>query len=432
MPTVHITKPGKDAKVSPIEEVQIAVNAEDDFPLQELDVHYSVNGAPEKVASMLKQKGAKQVEGTMMLSLEDFKLVPGDIVSLYATTRDGKNAAKTDMYFIEAVPFEFEYSQSQAGGGGGGGGGADQDQQISAREKEIIAATFNQLKGDAKVKAAAAENGKYLSEVQAKLRDQAQSLANRTKARQLDGSGAGFQQFVKEMELAVASMTPASDKLKGLAFQDAMTPEQQALQHLLRAESTFRQIQVQISKGGGGGGGGGGAGRDLANLFDLELDKDKNQYETNAGSSAEQQKQQQVDEALKKLEELARRQQQLAEQQQNNPQQLAQQRYQQEMLRREAEELKRQMEALQRGDQGQQRSTGPAGAAGPARPADRPAAASGGQSGQQGSRRAQSVAAASSGQTAGTARATAAGPESGDDRNSWSGRSRISSRPSRT
>ena len=134
----------------------------------------------------------------------------------------------------------------------------------------------------------------------------------------------GVPQFVKEMELAVASMTPASEKLKGLAFQDAMTPEQQALQHLLRAESTFRQIQVQISRGGGGGGGG-GAGRDLANLFDLELDKDKNQYETNASSAAEQ-KQQQIDDALKKLQELARRQQELAQQQQNQ-QQLAQQRW---------------------------------------------------------------------------------------------------------
>ena len=56
--------------------------------------------------------------------MEEFKLVPGDIVSLYATARDGKNSAKTDMFFVQAVPFEFEYSQSQAGGGGGGGGGA--------------------------------------------------------------------------------------------------------------------------------------------------------------------------------------------------------------------------------------------------------------------------------------------------------------------
>ena len=353
MPEVRITKPGRDAKVSPIEEVGITVTGQDEFPLQELDLHYSVNGNPEKVISMLKDKGAKQVEGSTLLSMEDFKLVPGDIVSLYATARDGKNTQKTDMIFVQAVPFEFEYSQSQESGGGAGGGGADdQQQQISEREKEIIAATFNQIKGDAKAKASAAENGKYLSDVQAKLRDQAQSLANRTKARQLDSNGSAFSQFVKEMELAVAAMSPASDKLKGLAFQDALTPEQQALQHLLRAESTFRQIQVQISRGGGGGGGGGGAGRDLANLFDLELDKDKNQYETNASSAAEQ-KQQQIDDALKKLQELARRQQELAQQQQNQ-QQLAQQRWQQEMLRREAEELKRQMEALQRGDQQQQ------------------------------------------------------------------------------
>jgi len=358
-PVVKITKPGKDAKVSPIEEFGVTVTGEDAYPLQSLDLHYSVNGAPEKVISMLKQKGAKTSEGTTTLSMEEFKAVPGDVVSIYATAKDGKNNAKTDMFFVQAVPFEFEYSQGQGGGGGGGGGGADQqEQQISEREKEIIAATYNQINGDAKMKAAAAENGKYLSDTQAKLRDQAQSLANRTKARQLDGSGAGFQNFVKEMEAAVAAMTPASDKLKTLSFTDAMPAEQQALTHLLRAEATFRQIQVQVSRGGGGGGGGGGgAGRDLANLFDLELDKDKNQYETNSGSAAEQ-KQEQVDEAMKKLEDLARRQKALADQQQNNPQQLAQQRYEQEMLRREAEQLKREMEALQRGDQSQQGQQG--------------------------------------------------------------------------
>ena len=112
-PTVRITKPGKDANVSPIEEVDIAVSAEDEYPLQDLDIHYSVNGAPEKLLPLLKQKGEKKVEGHAMLSMEDFKLVPGDIVSIYATAKDGKNTTKTDMFFIEAVPFEFNYTQSQ-------------------------------------------------------------------------------------------------------------------------------------------------------------------------------------------------------------------------------------------------------------------------------------------------------------------------------
>ena len=90
-PTVRITKPGKDAKVSPIEEVMVGVSAEDEYPLQEMDLHYSVNGAPEKTVSLLKEKGAKKVDGATMLSMEDFKAVPGDIVSIYATAKDGKN-----------------------------------------------------------------------------------------------------------------------------------------------------------------------------------------------------------------------------------------------------------------------------------------------------------------------------------------------------
>lgn len=258
-PTLRIVKPGRDAKVSPIEEVGVQVTAEDEYPLQELSLRYSVNGAPEKTISLLKDKGAKKVDGVSLLSMEDFKAVPGDIVSLYAVARDGKNTQKTDMMFVQAVPFEFNYTQSQQAGGGGGGGGDQQEQQVSEREKEIIAATFNQLKGDAKAKATAGDTAKFLSEQQAKLRDQAKSLSDRTKARQLDDSGAAFTQFVKEMDAAIAVMTPASDKLKAQAFQDALQPEQQALQHLLRAEATFRDIQVQISRGGGGGGGGGGS-----------------------------------------------------------------------------------------------------------------------------------------------------------------------------
>src|SRR5580704_17063262 len=112
-PTLRIVKPGRDAKVSPIEEVGVQVTAEDEYPLQELSLRYSVNGAPEKTVNLLKDKGAKKVDGTTMLSMEDFKAVPGDIVSLYAVARDGKNSAETDMMFIQAVPFEFNYTQSQ-------------------------------------------------------------------------------------------------------------------------------------------------------------------------------------------------------------------------------------------------------------------------------------------------------------------------------
>ena len=46
------------------------------------------------------------------------------------------------------------------------------------------------------------------------------------------------------MEEAAKQMGPASDKLKAQGWKDALEPEQKALQHLLRAEATFRDIQV--------------------------------------------------------------------------------------------------------------------------------------------------------------------------------------------
>ncbi len=142
-------------------------------------------------------------------------------------------------------------------------------------------------------------------------------------------------------------MGPAAEKLQQRKWQDALPDEQKALQHLLRAEATFRQIQVAFGNGGGGGGAGGGAGRDLASLFDLELDTEKNQYETAQTAGSQSQQEKDIDEALQKLDQLARRQEELAQQQRNSTQS-SEQRWQQEMLRRQAEELQRQMEQMAR------------------------------------------------------------------------------------
>lgn len=356
-PDVRLIKPGGDYRASPIEEVTVTVNADGEFGLRDVAVHYSVNGGDEKTISMLKEKSAKQVNNSTVISLEDFKLVPGDVVSVYATAKDARSESRTDMYFIQADPFERQFSQSQqAGGGMGGGGGFGQGDQtdIAQREKEIIAATFKQKSDSDKKpsKQESAENGKFLSGVQAKLRDQAVSLASRLQRRELSDANQEFSDFEKDMSAAATAMAPAAQKLQQQKWTDALPDEQKALQHLLRAEATFREIQVAFGARGGGGGGG-AAGRDLSSLFDLELDTEKNQYETGQTANSANQRAQEIDEALQKLEQLARRQEELAQQQRNGSQSY-QQRWQEEMLRREAEELQRQIEQLQRNQQQQQ------------------------------------------------------------------------------
>jgi hypothetical protein len=350
-PSVRIERPGRDAKVSPIEEVTIAARADDDFGLQELALHYSVNGGAEKTLPLLSSKGSLDAAASTTLALEDFKLQPGDIVSFYAAARDARQAARTDMYFLQAEPFERAYSQSQQEGGGGGGG-QEQDNRISDRQKEIIAATWNELR-DKRDRGTAAENARFLSGVQSTLRDQARSLARRMNSRELSGANDEFKNFSKYMEQAAAAMDTASGKLRSSDWQAALAPEQQALQNLLRAEALYRDIQVAFGNRGGGGGGRGGMGRDLENLFDLELDTEKNQYETGRQSAASE-RDREMDETFQKLEQLARRQQELASRQQQ--QQSFQQRWQQEVLRREAEQLQRRIEQLARGSQGDSQS----------------------------------------------------------------------------
>ncbi len=343
-PVLRIVRPGRDAKVSPIEEVTIAVEAEDDFGIQDISLRYSVNGGPEKTLPLPAQKGAKQAEGSAVIALEDYQLVPGDVVALYATARDARTAAKTDMYFLEAQPFEREYSQSQQMSSGGGEGGAEN--RISQRQKEIIAATWNQLRDGSHDGKSPADNARFLAEVQRTLGDQARSLARRMQSRQLSSTNQEFQSFSADMEKAAAAMDEAAGKLRATRWQDALAPEQKALQHLLRAEATFRQIQVAF--GNQRGGQGGGSGRELESLFDLELDTEKNQYETGQQTPSASQRNREVDETLQRLEQLARRQQELAGRE-RQAQQSSQQRWQQEMLRREAEELQKRMEQLSRG-----------------------------------------------------------------------------------
>jgi hypothetical protein len=350
-PTVKIDRPGRDAKVNPIEEVTITVNAEDDFALNDVSLHYSVNGGAEKSVSLLSQKGAKTSEGKYVLALEDYKLAPGDLVSVYASAKDARNTSKTDIYFIQAEPYERNYSQAQSGGGGGGMGGGD-DQQISQRQKDIIAATWNEYKNGSKDASVAADDAKFLAEQEGKLAGQAKSLADRMKARELDTTPQ-FHAYATEMEDASKSMIESAQKIRAQKWDEAMPQEQKALQGAQRAEAAFRDIQVAFGTQGGGGGAG-GAGRDLENLADLELDREKNQYETGQQSASDSHAQE-IDKALQKLAELARRQQELAAK--KDQQQPFRQRWEQEMLRREAEQLQKQMEQLQRGDSSQQQSS---------------------------------------------------------------------------
>ena len=127
----------------------------------------------------------------------------------------------------------------------------------------------------------AADIAKLLSQSQATLHDQAVSLSGRLEARELTNEVQAISDFQKDMIAASAGhgagrAAIAAGEVEGRHPQRA---EGAAIPAARRSHLPADSGRVW-QRGGGGGGGGGGAARDLAALFDLELDTEKNQYET--------------------------------------------------------------------------------------------------------------------------------------------------------
>lgn len=352
-PEIEFARPGRDWSASSVEEVTASVLAVDDYRVEKLELRYSVNGGAWQSIAIPADPDNEPVDHVFFLesmARDEFggALEPGDLIAYYGVAEDRENTARTDIFFIDVQPFDRRYSQSQQAGGGGQQGGQQQD-EISQRQREIIVSTWNLIREQQEKRrndpAYVSDNAALLSRVQATLREQVQTLSQRTQARQLTASAEEIARFVENLDKAAAAMVPASERLGEIELEQAILPEQEALQHLLAAEAVFTDISVSLQANNRGGGGG-QAGRDLTEMFELEMDLEKNQYETGSTASPDA-PQEQLQEAADELEELARRQEQLANNANSTRQPTPAQRWQQEMLRRDVEELRERLERMQ-------------------------------------------------------------------------------------
>jgi uncharacterized protein DUF4175 len=312
-PTVSIEQPGRDTKVTSVEEVTVALRAADDYGVAGLELAYSVNGGAERRVTLTDsapRRPTPEVRAAHTLFLEELGLKPGDLVAYHATAKDGAgHIGSSDIYFLEVRPFGRDYKQSDAGGGGGGGG-ADNPDGLSAREREIVAGTFNWLRDSTKVsERERRENLATLAIAQGRLKSDVAGLDRRLVERNAASVDTVFHQIHGELEAAGKEMQAAEERLGRGQPDQALPEEQKALQHLQRAEAAYREMQVQMGGQGGGGGGDKARAEDLADLFELETDKLKNQYES-VRRSQEQSGRQELDETMERLRRLASRQQQ--------------------------------------------------------------------------------------------------------------------------
>ena len=317
-PSISFTKPGRDTSASPIEEVFLEAKAEDDYGVKALELVYSVNGGGEKVVKLFE--GTKRMTDVLAghtLYLEELKVQPGDSVSYYARALDNDTVpapqkATSDLYFIRVRPLQkdFRKAESQAGQGGQ----QNQVGALSEQQRQIIAATFN-LQRDRKslTPDRLRESSVVVALMQKRLREQVTELLQNFATR-VGNQADRFKKITDFLKQSLPEMQGAEGKLQASNPEAALVPEQHALEFLQKAEEEY-EVQVSASRNGGGGGGGDNKmAEELADLFELEVDRMANQYETSQRAS-QQQADQKLDELAEKLKELARRQEQEAERQ---------------------------------------------------------------------------------------------------------------------
>jgi len=365
-PVLTIERPGHDIKASMLEEVPITIEVRDDYGLPSLKLLYTVNGSDSKELTLRTRKTSRenssgQFEQTQefvaehLFYLEDLKVQPGDFLTYHIQADDSRDSKSpesvtSEIFFISVRSFDKEFYRSMSQGGQGGGS-SEMGGRLSETQKEIIVATWKLQQKIEKIETdEAANNIDIIIESQKNLRDVTQSTLMQIQqraffSRESDG------EIPKFYSTAIAAMERAIVELDSKQIKEALVPEREAYQSLLRAEAQLKQIQMQRAQGQGAGSQ--ATMDELAQLFEDEMDKLKNKYET-LRQNQQQQQNDQTNDALKKIKDLARRQQQLNRQTRDlarkevtppeKKRQIEELRRKQEEIRRQTQELTRQMQ----------------------------------------------------------------------------------------
>ena len=374
-PDVHIVKPASDRSVTALEEIDVQMQADDDYGIERVELVYAVRGQAEKVVPLALPRRATNVTVHHTLYLEDLDVRPGDFVSYYARARDTAwNEGRSDIFFLEVRPFEQEFAlvQSQSMAGSGYVGSID---DLVIAQKQIVVATWKLDRRGRNVKGAQSAPdmravARSEAELKARVEETASSLRESTmrdpRRRLQEASG---QTMPEEDAMAVAAdaMARAVVALDALKTDAALPAEMRALKALLEAQALVKKRQVSRQQSAQGGPGNNNRNYDISTLFDKELQRQQEtKYETRpAGHQREAN-----DDALERIRNLARRQDELLARQQElarqqlaggeRERQLEKLTREQSELRRQAEDLARQMAKLESGRQGQAGAPGQA------------------------------------------------------------------------
>ncbi len=310
-PKVGLTAPGKDARVSPLEELRLEAQATDDVGLAAWGITYSLTGSKDRELA-IGGPGSEQQTYQKTLALEELKAKPGDVLVLYAWADDVDGSGKRrrqrgDFTILQVRPFEEKFREAASQGSSDPQSGQQQEEgELADRQKEIVNATWRLLRQAWDGATDQQQDIEVVHEGQGEVRDQAlQELARARSAVARDALTRATE-AMQRTEAHLTSVKPEKDRLTA-ALDDARAA--------LAALMSMPEAERQVTRGQREQRGRGRQRTGLAELEDLELKQEEHRYETRREAQAEQpdsagSEDRQV---LSRLRELARRQQGLTE-----------------------------------------------------------------------------------------------------------------------
>ena len=323
-PTVKVTRPGRDTRVSPVEELALEAQIEDDFGVVRHGLSYAIAGeGPREITLTAAEKTTRKLSAKHLLDFESLHAQPDQLVTYFFWAEDvgadeTPRRASGDMFFAEVRHFEEIFRQGEQPTNDSAEneeqqqqGNAQQAEKLAELQKEIINGTWKVLRRETSAKPTNAYAGDVtlLAESQASAIEQADAMTEKlTDAT----SKASLEQAVKFMRDARTRLTEAAEKPPA-RLSPALVPEQAAYQALLKLRArefeVVRNNSRQRSRSSQAGGS-----PSQRQLDQLQLSNDENRYEDQRTAKAQEaatkreQEQRETRQVMNRLKELAQRQ----------------------------------------------------------------------------------------------------------------------------
>jgi hypothetical protein len=326
-PVVKITQPAHDVQVSPVEELKLKAELEDDFSLVRHGLAYSMaGGAQKEIVFKAQASNTRLAHPEQLLDFEALRAVPDQLLTYFFWAEDigpdgQPRRTSGDMFFAEVRHFEENFRQGEQPPAGsaeneqeGQEDNARSADQLADVQKEIINGTWKLIRRESAAKPSAklAEDGKVLDQSQRSAIEKAAQLAQRIGDA---ASKASLDRATHHMRDAETQLSEVAEKSSVPALNKALGAEQAAYQALLKLRAREFEVIRANSRRHRPGGRNSAGNRAQRQLDQLELSPDDNRYEEQRTARAQQSRpsqrereQAETRQMLSRLRELAQRQ----------------------------------------------------------------------------------------------------------------------------